>query len=615
MRVDLLEETLDRLERDGRRPKFIYTVPTFQNPAGVTLSQPRRRRLVEIARERELLVLEDNPYGLLRYEGEPLPPLFALDGGVYVIYLGTFSKILSPGIRLGWVVAPPPVLVEDQARQAGRRPLHLVAHAADRRGLLRGGPLARLRPVAAPIYRAAARRDARRARRVLPARGRVDAARRRALHLGHAARLHRHGRPAREGAPRGARRVRARRGRVRRRPRRQLDAAQLLRRGRGRDRRGHPPHRQGRRRADRAVRHVHRRAARRSRSQEPRRPWTTNVAAASPTWSAAAAARDSARRAREPRVAVLKGGPLARAAGVAALGRARRGRARAARPRRRRDRRRPGPGRATCATPTPTSRSSRCTGAAARTAPCRSCSRSSACPYTGSGVLACMRCMDKVLTKHLLIEAGHPDAGLLRVQRDRVQGARRRRRAAGDRGAARLPGRGQAGRPGVGARDQVRAHGRRRARGADRRLQLRRPRAARAPRRRARAGVSICWRRPARRCRSSRPSRRSEYFFDFEARYEIGKTEFVCPADLPRRRDGAGAGARARTYRLLGCYGFARVDMILWRRRRAPGARGPGDPRPHRDEPAAAGRRGGRHLVRAAGAAGCSSRRWRERRR
>ncbi len=110
MRVDLLEETLDRLEREGRRPKFVYTVPTFQNPAGVTLSLERRRRLVQIAAERELLVLEDNPYGLLRYEGDPLPPLYKLDGGVYVMYLGTFSKILSPGLRLGWVVAPPPVL-------------------------------------------------------------------------------------------------------------------------------------------------------------------------------------------------------------------------------------------------------------------------------------------------------------------------------------------------------------------------------------------------------------------------------------------------------------------------------------------------------------------------
>ena len=110
MRIDLLEETLDRLARDGRSPKFIYTVPSFQNPAGVTMSEPRRRRLVEVAHERELLVLEDNPYGLLRYEGDAPSPLLSLDGGVYVMYLGTFSKILSPGIRLGWVVAPPPVL-------------------------------------------------------------------------------------------------------------------------------------------------------------------------------------------------------------------------------------------------------------------------------------------------------------------------------------------------------------------------------------------------------------------------------------------------------------------------------------------------------------------------
>ena len=82
------------------------------------MSLARRRRLVEVARERELLVLEDNPYGLLRYEGEPLPTLYSLDAAAtgregasdLVIYLGTFSKILSPGLRLGWAVAPHPVL-------------------------------------------------------------------------------------------------------------------------------------------------------------------------------------------------------------------------------------------------------------------------------------------------------------------------------------------------------------------------------------------------------------------------------------------------------------------------------------------------------------------------
>ena len=126
MPIDELEAVLDRLAAEGRRPKFIYTIPNFQNPGGVTMSLPRRRRLIEVARERELLVLEDNPYGLLRYEGEPLPTLYSLDASLstrgggspthdgaasdLVIYLGTFSKILSPGLRLGWAVAPRAVL-------------------------------------------------------------------------------------------------------------------------------------------------------------------------------------------------------------------------------------------------------------------------------------------------------------------------------------------------------------------------------------------------------------------------------------------------------------------------------------------------------------------------
>jgi 2-aminoadipate transaminase len=123
MPIDELESTLDRLAGEGRRPKFIYTIPNFQNPGGVTMSLPRRRRLVDLARERELLVLEDNPYGLLRYEGQALPTLYSLDASLgdhggggdgvssdLVIYLGTFSKILSPGLRLGWAVAPRAVL-------------------------------------------------------------------------------------------------------------------------------------------------------------------------------------------------------------------------------------------------------------------------------------------------------------------------------------------------------------------------------------------------------------------------------------------------------------------------------------------------------------------------
>ena len=117
MSIDALEQTLASLDSQGRRPKFIYTIPTFQNPAGVTMSLERRRRLVALARERELIVLEDNPYGMLRYEGEALPTLRSLevpagstDDNDFVIYTGTMSKILSPGVRVGWLVAPRPLL-------------------------------------------------------------------------------------------------------------------------------------------------------------------------------------------------------------------------------------------------------------------------------------------------------------------------------------------------------------------------------------------------------------------------------------------------------------------------------------------------------------------------
>jgi 2-aminoadipate transaminase len=118
MLIEELEETLDELARTGRRPKFIYTVPNHHNPAGVTMSLERRHQLVRIAGERELLVLEDNPYGLLRYEGEPLPTLYSLDNE-FVIYASTFSKILSPGVRLGWTVAPAPILHKMQIGKQG----------------------------------------------------------------------------------------------------------------------------------------------------------------------------------------------------------------------------------------------------------------------------------------------------------------------------------------------------------------------------------------------------------------------------------------------------------------------------------------------------------------
>ncbi|MBS3956926.1 MAG: PLP-dependent aminotransferase family protein [Clostridiales bacterium] len=108
MRVDALEETLTRLGPRGA--KFIYTIPNFQNPAGVTLLPERRRRLLELARAYDIPVIEDDPYGRLRFDGGHVKPLRALDEDV--IYLGTFSKIFAPGLRLGWMTAPHPILAK-----------------------------------------------------------------------------------------------------------------------------------------------------------------------------------------------------------------------------------------------------------------------------------------------------------------------------------------------------------------------------------------------------------------------------------------------------------------------------------------------------------------------
>jgi DNA-binding transcriptional MocR family regulator len=94
---------------------FLYTIPTFQNPSGRTLSVERRRRLAELARERELLVLEDDPYGLVRYDGEPLPTVFELAGGDQIAYCSSFSKTVAPGLRVGWFVLPAKLAQEIEA--------------------------------------------------------------------------------------------------------------------------------------------------------------------------------------------------------------------------------------------------------------------------------------------------------------------------------------------------------------------------------------------------------------------------------------------------------------------------------------------------------------------
>ena len=105
----MIVEQLERAIVRGERPTFVYTVPNFGNPAGVTMSGRRREQLVALCRETGIPIIEDNPYGLLRFDGEPLPCLRSLDPR-NVIYLGTVSKTFSPGVRVGWALADPSVI-------------------------------------------------------------------------------------------------------------------------------------------------------------------------------------------------------------------------------------------------------------------------------------------------------------------------------------------------------------------------------------------------------------------------------------------------------------------------------------------------------------------------
>jgi 2-aminoadipate transaminase len=106
MRMDLLEKALAKLARRNRKPKFIYVVPDFQNPSGVTMTLERRKSLLELARKYEVPIIEDSPYRDLRFVGDSVPMIFSLDKENYVIALGTFSKLLCPGLRLAWITAP-----------------------------------------------------------------------------------------------------------------------------------------------------------------------------------------------------------------------------------------------------------------------------------------------------------------------------------------------------------------------------------------------------------------------------------------------------------------------------------------------------------------------------
>ena len=105
MDPDLLAAKLHLLQMHGKHPEILYLIPNFQNPAGVTITEERRREILEIAREYDMIVIEDSPYSDLRYSGEQVPSMKSMDTDGRVIYLGTFSKILAPGFRVAWCIA------------------------------------------------------------------------------------------------------------------------------------------------------------------------------------------------------------------------------------------------------------------------------------------------------------------------------------------------------------------------------------------------------------------------------------------------------------------------------------------------------------------------------
>jgi 2-aminoadipate transaminase len=110
MRVDLLEEKIKELIKQDMSVKFIYTVPTFQNPAGTVMQESRRKKLIDIANEYEIMIIEDDPYSKLRYDIPAVKPLKAFDDEGRVLYLSTFSKIFAPGFRLAWIIAPEDIM-------------------------------------------------------------------------------------------------------------------------------------------------------------------------------------------------------------------------------------------------------------------------------------------------------------------------------------------------------------------------------------------------------------------------------------------------------------------------------------------------------------------------
>lgn len=153
MDPDSIEETLERLKRERKPVKFIYTVPTFQNPAGTVMTESRRRRILDLAHEHDVFIVEDDPYGQLRFDGEPVPKISAMDKEGRVVYLGTFSKILVPGFRLAWTAGPTKII---RQMEVGKQAMDLCTNAFTQfitAKLMRDGLVDRHLPEIIRLYR------------------------------------------------------------------------------------------------------------------------------------------------------------------------------------------------------------------------------------------------------------------------------------------------------------------------------------------------------------------------------------------------------------------------------------------------------------------------------
>ena len=238
----LIPEALDEVlrKKSARRPKFLYTIPTFQNPTGRTLSSERRAKVVEICRRHELPVFEDNPYGELSFESTPPPPLIASEPRGLISYSGTASKIVAPGLRIGWIIVPDRALRDKlvPAKRGIRSSLGLARAVHLARVRERRRALGAAHRVDSPDVRTAAGRDARDAADD-DARARAfQSSQRRDVPVGDRRSAHRYPRALPRGR-REERRVRSRASVLSGARARRRDAVELLELERGEDPRRH----------------------------------------------------------------------------------------------------------------------------------------------------------------------------------------------------------------------------------------------------------------------------------------------------------------------------------------------------------------------------------------